>query len=259
MRRFLISFALAFVAATPTYCEARSPMPSTAAAGPQSAAAEPSVDQILDKYVQALGGQEAMKKLSTRTMKGSLQDRGSGEIGTIEVLQKAPDKGFAVTSSLSNGRTPRGFNGKSGWSVDPDEGLQDASEDDVAAMKREFDFYRPLRLKTVFSKMEYKGKGTVVDHSCHVVEATDQKGAVAKMYFDTQSGLLVRDEVPYVTEDGTSVLQIDYDDYREVDGVKLPFVRHQSSPDYDYLIKFEEIRHNVPIDDSKFEKPAATQ
>jgi len=256
VRRIFVLLVLGLIAAVPVYGDGKGTRSSSAAPPPQTAASEPSVDQILEKYVQALGGQSAIEKLKTRIMKGSIQVRGTGEMGTVQVFQKAPDKGFALINVPSDGPTPRGFNGKVGWYVDPDEGLQDATAEDVAAMKREFDFYRPIRLKTLYPKMVFKGKETVGDRQTYVIEATAQDGAVGKMYFDTQSGLLLRDEAPYVTEDGKGVLQIDYEDYREVDGVKLPFVWHEASPDFDHVIKFEEIRHNLPIEDSKFEKPS---
>jgi len=256
MRRILVLLLLGLTAAIPVYGDDKAPRSSGAAPRPQAAASEPSVDQILEKYIQALGGQSAIEKLTTRIMKGSIQVRGTGEMGTVQVFQKAPDKGFALIDVPSDGPTPRGFNGKAGWYVDPDEGLQDATADNVAAMQREFDFYRPIRLKALYPKMVVKGKDTVGDRQAYVIEATAQDGAVGKMYFDTQSGLLDRDEVPYMTEDGKGVLEIDYEDYREVDGVKLPFVRHEASPDFDHVIKFEDIRHNLPIEDSKFEKPS---
>jgi hypothetical protein len=122
-------------------------------------------------------------------------------------------------------------------------------------MKREFDFYRDLRLKTLYPKTAVKGKERVSGQDTYVVEATADDGAVEKWYFAAQTGLLIRMDTPYSSDDGTSFLQTVFEDYRDVDGVKIPFVWRQTSPDFDYFIKFTEIQNNVPIDDSKFAKP----
>lgn len=221
----------------------------------QTAEVTPSVDQILAKYIQAIGGQSAIQKLTTRVMKGSVELPATGEAGTMQVFKKAPDKGLAIMFVPSNGATPRGFNGKIGWYVDPDEGLKDVAESDLAAMKREFDFYREIRLNALYPQMSFKGKEKVSGLEAYVVEATAADGAIEKMYFDTHSGLLIRDDTPYVTDDGKSQVQTVFEDYREVDGVKLPFVWRQTSPDFDFVIKFDEIRHDLAVDDSKFDKP----
>jgi zinc protease len=105
--------------------------------------------------------------------------------------------------------------------------------------------------------MKLQGREKVGGQDTYVIEATADDGTVEKWYFSAPTGLLVRSDTPYVTDDGNSFLQTIYEDYRDVDGVKLPFVWRQSSPDFDYVIRFNEIRNNVPVDDSKFEKPKA--
>jgi len=228
-----------------------------AGAGVLVADSTPTVDQILEKYIEAIGGQSALQKSTTRVMKGSAQLTSTGEMGTIEIYKKAPDKELYLVNIPSNGPTSRAYDGKAGWYLfDPDEGPKDAPAGDLPALKREFDFHRELRLKTLYPKTVLKGKETVGAQEAYVVEATAEDGATEKWYFAAQSGLLLRSDTPYVTDDGTSFVQTLYEDYRDVDGVKLPFVWRQTSPDFDYLITFREIRNNVPIDDSKFAKPA---
>jgi hypothetical protein len=224
----------------------------------QSAEANPSVDQVLEKYVAASGGQPAMEKISTRVMKASVVLTDTGEGGTLEIYKKAPDKGYFSLDIPSNGPAPRAYNGKAGWVLyDPDEGPQDISAKDLPAMKREFDFYREIHLKTLYPKLSLKGKEKVGGEDAYVIEAGADDGATERWYFSAQSGLLLRSEMPYVNDDGQSVLQTTYEDYREVDGIKFPFVWRKACPDYDYEIRFTTIQNNVPVDDAKFEKPAA--
>ncbi len=217
----------------------------------------PTVDQVLDKYVQAVGGKSAFEKLTTRVMKGKVEVPGIGESGKVEIYKKAPNKGLTLLTIPGNGPTPRAFNGKTGWMIDdPDEGVKDAPPSDLAGMQREFDFYREIRLKALYPQMNLKGKEKVGGSEAYVIEAKAGDGAVEKMYFDVQSGLLVRNDTPYVTEDGTSIVENIFEDYREVDGVKVPFVWRQISPDFEYVFRFDQVQHNVPVDDAKFEKPA---
>ncbi len=83
-------------------------------AGPQASQA-PTVDQILDKYVQALGGRDAITKLTTLTMKGSISNPSTGETGTVEIYMKAPNKRLALINIYAEGLDERGYNGKAGW------------------------------------------------------------------------------------------------------------------------------------------------
>lgn len=220
----------------------------------QAQDAMPTVDQILEQYVQAIGGKGAFERLTSRTMKGTVETPATGDVpGSTEVDKKAPNKGVI----LMGGGPIRGFNGTVGWTMDPDEGPKDMTGTDLAGAKVEFDFYREIKLKELYPKMVVKGKEKVGNAEAYVIEATPAGGGSEKMYFDAQSGLLVREDTPYVSPDGNSTLQSYYEDYREVDGVKLPFTIRETSPDFDYVIKYTEIKHNIPIDDGKFNKLAA--
>jgi hypothetical protein len=237
---------------------ARTQSPSTANSGgaPQSSDAAPTVDQILERFIAAIGGQSAIQKSHTRVMKGSAQLTGTGEMGSIEIYRKAPDKEYFLINIPSNGPTSRAYDGKAGWYLfDPDEGPKDVPAGDLPAMKREFDFYRELRLKTLYPKTTVKGKESVSGQDAYVIEATADDGTEEKWYFAAQTGLLIRTDTPYSSDDGTSFLQTIFEDYRDVDGVKIPFVWRQTCPDFDYFIKFTEIQNNVSVDDSKFAKP----
>src|SRR5947208_15454194 len=119
----------------------------------------PTVDQVLDKYVQAIGGRDALDKVTTRVMKGSIElpatgDAGSIVPGTTEIYMKAPNKRMLMVNIPGNGTDRRGYNGKAGWYVDPDEGPKDLSGADLEALKGEAEFYREIRLKELYPKME---------------------------------------------------------------------------------------------------------
>ncbi len=233
-------------------------LPARPAARPQTqtSGTTPTLDDVLDRYVQALGGKAVLEKLTSGVMKGTVEVPSTGETGTVEIYKKAPNKRLSVMNIASAGLDQRGFNGMSGWYLDPDEGPKDLGADDLAIMKLDAEFYREMRLKEIYPRMTLKGKEKIGNAEAYVIEAPRADGSSESLYFDTQTGLLLRDDAPYVTPDGRSTVQNIFEDYRELDGVQTPFTVRQTSPDFDFVIRFKEIQHNVPIDDAKFEKPS---
>jgi len=223
-------------------------------AAPQGAA--PGVDQILDRYVQAIGGKDAIEKVTSRTMKGTLENSDDGSTSPAEVFAKAPDKYLSVVNLGEAGQMMECWTGSAGWGKDPDSGVHEMSKSDSVFAKRDYDFYRETRLKELFPKMAYTGKMKVDDRDAYIVEATAADGSTEKLYFDAESGLLVRRDFERVTiDDGIVLWEVDYDDYKDVDGLKLPTTVRRKTPDFALTYRFTEIKQNVPIDDAKFSKP----
>ena len=224
-------------------------------AAPQTTAT-PDVDQILNRYVQAIGGKEAIEKVTSRSMKGTLENSDDGTTSPAEVLAKAPNKYLAVVDVPNAGQTLEGWNGSTGWGKDPDSGLHELGKSDIVAAKRDYDFYRETRLKELFPKMRFSAKTTFDDRPAYVLEATAADGSIEKLYFDAQSGLLVRRDFERVNvDDGIVLYEVDYEDYKDVDGLKLPSTVRRKTPDYTLTYRFTEFKHNIPIDDARFNKP----
>ena len=123
--------------------------------------------------------------------------------------------------------------------------------------KREADFYHPLDLKKLYSRMTVTGTEKVNDRDAYVVEASTGERDPDKMYFDTESWLLVRAINHRNTPDGVKAFKAEVEDYKDVDGVKLPFTVHQSSAESAFTIHFTEIQHNLQLADGQFAKPSA--
>jgi hypothetical protein len=224
-------------------------------ASPQGANA-PSVDQILDHYVQAVGGKESLEKVTSRAMKGTLENSDDGTTSPAQVFTKAPNKYLTVVNLSDGGEILEGWNGETGWGKDPDSGLHETGKAEQVAAKRDYDFYRETRLKELFPKMALTGKTKVDDRDAYIVEATSADGATEKLYFDVETGLLVRRDFERVTiDDGIVLYEVDYDDYKDVDGLKLPWTVRRKTPDYTLTYRFTEIKQNVPVEDAKFNKP----
>jgi hypothetical protein len=130
------------------------------------------------------------------------------------------------------------------------------SKTDLAIAQRDHRFYREVRLKDLYPKMETGGVFKLEGRSLYVIEATPAAGPAEKLYFDAETGLLVKRDFERVTlEDGIVQYEVLLRDYRDVDGLKMPFTIEQRAPDNTMIFKFAEIKNNAPLADTAFAKP----
>lgn len=222
------------------------------AKAPETKPAEglPTVEQILDKYVQAIGGKAAVQAQTSRVMKGTLTVADIDAKGTIEIYAKAPNKELTEIAAAALGNSRTGFNGTLGWGEENGEVKELPNYP-----KRQADFYLPLKLREFFPRLDLKGKEKIGEREAYLLEAP-RSGNPKRWYFDTTTGLLLRTEAK--NADGQLLNREDYEDYRVVNGMKVPFtVRRVEEEGIEIVIQYSEIKHNVPIDDAKFEKPVA--
>lgn len=210
----------------------------------------PSVKEILDRYVQAVGGAEMLQKITSRSAKGS-RIGADGVLVPEEVHQKAPDKMLTVTR-YPNVVFSNGFNGKVVWGHSSREGAQPLPEQLVVQLKRDAVFYQELKLQELYSDLKVTGRVPVREADAYVIQAKQVDGVVEKLFFDVRTGLLVRRSVESDTGLGKLPLQTDYEDYRNVDGIKQPFLIRWSMPGRIWGRKIDEIKQNVELDDAKF-------
>lgn len=218
--------------------------------------ATPTADQILDNYVAAIGGKVAIEKVTSRVSKGTAEIVGLAEKGTVEVYEKAPNKMCTILKIPGAGARAWGFNGTLGWAFNPDSGkIEDRTGKDLVAAKTEADFYQPLKLKEHYSKLLVKGVEKIQyregPRNTYVIEATILSGDAEKLYFDTTSGLLIRHD----SWEGKLPIREFLLDHTEVDGVKVPFTRRQAEGRNILILRFTEVKQNVPIDEARFNKP----
>ena len=233
-------------------------MLALAAVAPFTAAAQdaalPSADQLLDKYVAAVGGKDAIQKINSRVVKGTLDVVTFGASGTFETDTKAPNKTVMTAEFAGYGTVIQCYDGKTGWASDPQAGFHEMTGAELATFKRSADLQAVLHTKDHYKKLTVTGKGKVGDHDAYIVEGQPAEGGPEKMYFDTQTGLLTKLEMP--SPQGSGTVSMVFEDFKEVDGVKIASTVHQETPEISILIKMEDIKQNVPVDDAKFNKPA---
>ena len=212
-------------------------------------AAAVTADQIIEKYVAALGGADAIKKVTSRVMKGTILAGGSES--PIELFTKAPNKRI----SISNGQSYTAFDGTAGWMGNTGRPAREmsATESDAAGLDAEFSL--ALRLQEIFPQLRRGRPETIGGAECETLTGTRPGRAPVRLSFDKNSGLLVR-MVRYAdTPVGRNATEIDYADYREMDGVKSPFRWALSRPNGRFTIQVKEAKNNVAIEDAKFAKP----
>jgi Photosynthetic reaction centre cytochrome C subunit len=216
-------------------------------------------DDIINKYIAAIGGQEAIDKIKTRVMKGNIVGA-TGQQLSYEIDQSASNKAYEMFKS-DRGMMERAVNGETGWEKNP-QGVRDLAGQQLADLKISLQLFRNLKLKEQYPTLRVAGRDKVNDRDAYVVAATTADKKRERLYFDMETGLLVRRITITQTMIGIIPEQTDFEDYRDVDGVKLPFTIRVSSVDPGNPIstrKFDEIKLNVPVEDSKFGKPPAAK
>ena len=259
MKRIALTLAIAMLAAFPSAAQEKPKADAPKADGAKTdakPAALPAVDDILDKYVKAIGGKEAIQKITSRTVKGSFEIEAMNMSGTLEMFAKAPNKNAMKIDLPGVGMVYNVFDGLKGWDSNPMTGLRELAGEELATMKREADFYQPLNLKKHFPKLEVKGKDKVDEYETYVVVATPAGGGPEKLYFDIASGLLIRQDAERETGQGKIAVEEHFDDYKDVGGVMIPHSLRQVTPMFAITMKFTEIKSNVEIDEEKFNKPS---
>ena len=218
----------------------------------ESSKALPTIDQLLEKYIRAIGGRDAQETIKTRIAIGEWDNVTRGVRFPIEIYSKAPDKRVEILDASENrGITGRGYDGTSGWSMNMTEtGLRPLEGAELAMIARESDFYRALRLDQLYKRLTVTAKENIEAREVYVVEAVPETGNPEKLYFEVASGLLFRRDVVY----GKTPVHHYFEDYKDIDGIKLPFTLRSEGP-IRLVTRLKEIRHNVAIDDAKFKSP----
>jgi hypothetical protein len=228
-----------------------------AAAAAPSPAPLPSVAQVFERYVEAVGGREAASRLKTRVMKGT-REASQGRVWPMEVTTREPGQFVMAVRIPEQGTFTQALDGAGGWVSNPraTRALSASELSDVRRVSRLLDTFK---LDGPSPSMRVAGREKVGDRETVVVEDGPAPAVRERLFFDAETGLLLRrqdfaDAVLFPIPE-----QTDFEDYREVDGVRLPFRIRTSNVDTWFSVtrRFTEIRHNVPVEDSAFRMPAA--
>jgi photosynthetic reaction center cytochrome c subunit len=216
----------------------------------------PTASQLIDNYINALGGAAAIEGVTSRVERGSVNFHAQSV--RVEVFTQGPGKQTLVRH-LPEGDSVTIFDGQSGWLVVPGRPVREMQGTDLEIARMDADMHFPLHIQQMFPELRVEYPEKIGDREAYVLFGTREGQPPAKFCFDEQSGLLVR-LVRYAESPlGRNPTQIDYADYREVDGVQVPFSVTLSQPGTTSAIQMDEVRQNVPIDDAKFAKPPSNR
>jgi hypothetical protein len=246
---------------------------------------QPAAGEIIDKYLQAIGGSERLAGIKSYVAKGtSVGFGGFGGGGRVQIFSKFPDQRATFIDfpqTPDRGDSVRTFNGQDGWLRTPLTVLGEyqltGGELDGAKLDAELAF--PGQIKQVLTNLRVSLPVTISDlpgpssqtskdasvvavgqdHPVNVVQGTGPRGILATLYFDTESGLLLRMVRYGKSPIGRVPTQVDYADYRDVGGVKMPFRMIFAWMDGRDAIQLNEVQTNVPIEAGRFGRPAVSK
>ena len=212
------------------------------------------LDQVLGKYLQALGGKDALGKGTTRVITGTVTMRNL-ETSNITVQETAAGAYRLDIASQPN-PSIRVVNGTSGWATGFGNQIRDLDAFQLQQAARLADFTLPLRIQESYAALAVSRYANIDGKATIVLTGRPYPGVIEQLQFDRESGLLLRRSISTATPLGPLPEQIDYSDYRDVSGVKVPFsVRHATWNSL-FNAKVAEVKFNVPVSADAFVKPA---
>jgi len=225
----------------------------------EQAPGAPSADQVLDKYIQALGGAQRLANLTSFVARGTYQGYDDPEKRAAEIYAKAPDERTIIVHG-ANGESTTTYDGHSGWIAAPDTDqpmpVITLTGGDLQGAKVDASLSFPAGIKKAFSQWRVGFPTTLNDRDVQVLQGSNPSETPVKFYFDQQSGLLVR-VVRYTNLPvGLNPTQIDFADYRDVSGVKVPFRWTVTWTDGRSVTELNQVQPSAAIDAAKFAKPA---
>ena len=220
----------------------------------QSGSTLPSVDSVLDRYVSALGGRTALEKITSMVFTGALNVSSLKTPGKTTEYFKYPDH-FAFVAEIPGRGTVRTiYDGKTAWNVDPKGVVNEISGPELSDMSRRSDIHWDLKLKEFYPGLKVIGREKVNGKYAWALESTVDTWTF-RLYFDTESGLLLRFDTDTHEAKGTSSVLIG--DYRQVGNVRFAFAASITTPKGGTSRQLTEVKFNVSIDDSVFAKPSS--
>jgi hypothetical protein len=223
-----------------------------------AAPGQPSADQILDKYLQALGGTQRLTALKSFTAKGAYIGYDDADKSPLEMYAVAPGQNTIISHSRS-GDTRWTFDGRTAWIAAP---LTDRpmplipiTGQDLDGVKVEAQVRFPAQIKQTLTNWRVGFPTLINDREVQVVQGTTASGGTVTFCFDMETGLLVRLIRFSASPVGRIVTRVDYSDYRDVAGVKMPFKWTVTWLDGRSTYELATVQPNVAIDAAQFARP----
>ncbi|MBZ5553791.1 MAG: hypothetical protein LAO21_13795 [Acidobacteriia bacterium] len=211
-----------------------------------------SPQRLVDDYIKALGGARALRSIANTTYAGKIVDHTTSETGSYRLQLKAPNRIYTEILWTKN-RWSEGFNGKSAWRQDPASGLTTLTGPESTRLKTNASFRNDhlLSYKKEKTRLRFLGRDEINGVSANVIEVTTRSGLKYTLCFDVKTSLLIAEKDSLSSESR----ELDFSDYRAVDGVKEPFRFSWKEGSNSYDVTLTEVTHNAAIDARLFDIP----
>jgi photosynthetic reaction center cytochrome c subunit len=213
----------------------------------------PSANDVIEKYIRGVGGAPAIQNVLSRVESGTVTF-GVGPAFPIEILSKSPSR-QAMIVHLPAGDSSTVFDGQSGWSRSASGPVRDMPQADIEDAKLDADLQFPINVKKTFQELKVIRTERISDHDAILLFATNSSGPPLELYFDRETGLLLRQLRFGSSPLGLNPTQIDYDDYKTFDGVQVPLHLVIARPNRTLNIHLLKVNQNVPVGDAGFARP----
>jgi photosynthetic reaction center cytochrome c subunit len=219
-------------------------------------------EQVLDKYIQAVGGAQKLAGLksfiATGTQEGYVDVKGGGQ---FQIFAQAPDKRtvqIRFPDAPDRGDQTRSYDGKIGWVTTPRAllGIYQVTGSELDGHRLDAELAFPGQIKQALTNLRIGYQDSIDGKAVQVVQGNGPRGLLATLFFDAQTGLLVRLVRFSRSPIGRIPTQVDYYDYRDVNGIKFPFKYKFSWLDGRDSFQITDVKTNVAIDEAKFGKPS---
>ena len=251
-RLFLFCTGLVTAAAAGWTIDVRAQTPAPAAV----ATALPTAEEVLQKYRQAIGGEEAIRKHTARSVKGTFEIPAQGMKGDLSIMAAAPDMIRVMVTLPGLGELQRGYDGKLGWSIDPAIGPRLLEGNELAEFKHSADFYDDLHDLRNFKTITVVGRTTFEGQECYELRLIKETGFEYTEFFSVASGLIVGGKLNASSQMGSVPVTSMVSDYKPFGGVLVPTVTRQRMMGLEQLTTVISVSFD-PIDPKTFELPPA--
>jgi hypothetical protein len=234
---------------------AQTPAPAPSTTAPV-APALPSADDVLKRYRAAIGGEEAIRKHTARSMKGTFEIPAQGMKGDLSIVAAAPDRIRVMVTLPGLGELQRGFDGTVGWSIDPAIGPRLLEGNELAEFKHSADFYDDLHDPAKFKSITVVGRTTFDGQEVLELKLVKDSGFEYTEFYSVATGLIVGGKLNASSQMGSVPVTSSVSDYKSFGGILVPTVTRQRMMGLEQLTTVQSVSFD-PVDPKAFELPPA--
>lgn len=213
------------------------------------------VEEVMAKYIEALGGEAALKKLHNRVTKGTMEVGAQELAMKVTVYEAEPNLSYVVIESEAMGKVEKGTDGKVVWSKHPVYGPQLKEGDELHRALHDATFHSDLKWRELYKTVELTGTEEVDGKPCYKIAATPQVGQAETWYIDKESHLKVRGESILTGPMGQIPIVSLHSDFKKVGGVVIPHKMVQEIAMQKIVLTITSIEHNVDLPKDRFDLP----